>query len=136
MDQDAATDSHSVEEDLGYGRHDRQLPKGEGHKSGTHKRIDDVIHPELFQRNDELGIHRKQEHEIHPPRSDKFRQIRQIHVEKGLKKLSDQLMGSDQENHLPLRPSADAAHIRKDHLDKNDLPQKPKDLHKHPEKKV
>ena len=90
----------------------------------------------MLQRNDELGVHRQKQHEVHFSGTNQFGEIGQIHVEESLKELPDQLMCPDEEHHLPFRPVADSPDISKHHLDKNDLPHEPQHLHEHPEKEI
>jgi hypothetical protein len=53
-----------------------------------------------------------------------------------LKNLADDLVGSDKQDHLPLRPIPDPFHLAENDLDKNELPNKPKCFNDHPEDEV
>ncbi len=77
-----------------------------------------------------------QQDEIKLPGSNEFGQVDQIDIEESLKDLADDLMGSDEQNHLPLGPVADLVHVTENHINKNQLTHEPKRFNDHPQEKV
>ena len=83
-----------------------------------------------------LAIHRLQKDEVEFPGPNEFRQIDKVGKKEPLKDLADNLMGANQEDHLPLRPVANLVDVTEYHLDKDQLADKPKRFHDHPQEKI
>ncbi len=79
-----------------------------------------------------LSIYRLQKDEIKFPGPNQLGQIDQIDVEEALKDLADDLVRSDEQNHLPLGPIADLVHVTENYVDKDQLADEPKRLNNQP----
>ncbi len=70
------------------------------------------------------------------PRAHQLGNVGYVDKEKRLKKLSDDLVRPDEQNHFPLCPIADAIDIAKNDTEENDLPDEPEHLDNQPEQKI
>jgi hypothetical protein len=90
----------------------------------------------LSDRDGKLAVHRLEQDEIKFSCSNELGEIDEVRVEESLEDLTNNLVRSDEQNHLPLCPVADPIDLTEDDLDKNELSNKPKRFHDHPEKKI
>jgi hypothetical protein len=86
-------------------------------KRGIGKRRD--VH--LPRGDDEAGVDRQQQQEIHLARADQLGQVRAVDEEERLVKLLDEIARARQQHHLPHRPSADGFGLGKNDADKAQL---------------
>ena len=88
------------------------------------------------ERGRKLPVYRLQQDEIEFPGSNEFRQIDQIDIKESLKDLADDLVGSNEQDHLPLGPIADLVDVTENDVNKNQLTHEPKCLNHQPQEEV
>src|SRR5215204_5290724 len=136
MDGNPESERDEVEENGSHARHDLELDQRNDHNHRADNGVDDTIKTELFRRDGELAVHRQKKQRIQFSCADQLRNVRDVHEEKRLKKLSNDLVGADQKDDFPFRPIADLLHLAEDDAEEEDLSAEPKNLHEHPKNEI
>src|ERR1700722_2393174 len=101
MDGYAKSDRNRVKQNLPGRRHYVQLHQRIANDGDADQRVYHAIDAELSQGNGELSINRLQQHEVQFTCPDQLRQIGQVDVKEPLEDLADDLVGTNQKDHIP-----------------------------------
>jgi len=136
MNGDAETDRHQIEENMQWLRRHSETGKRNDNHRATERGIDYAIEPELFRRNGELAVDWQDQEWVESSSANQFGNVRDIDEKERLKKLSNDLVSADEEDHFPFRPVPDAVDWAEDDAEKHDLAEKPQHFHQHPKNEI
>src|SRR5271166_6094444 len=136
MNRDPEKHGHEVKRDLPGRWNNMQFEERVGHDRYSHQSADHAVQAELTEGRSELAVHRLQQDKIEFPSPNQFREIRQIGIKERLKNLADDLVGTNKQDHVPLRPVAQRGDLIENHLNEHQLPDEPEQFDDDPEQKV
>src|SRR5213592_1581504 len=136
MDRDPKSNGDEIEQDVNGMRHHSETGQRNHHHDSAEHGVDHAVEPELFRRNRELAIDRKDQERVQFSGAHQFRNVSDVDEKECLKKLRDDLVRADEQDDFPFRPVTDVIDRAKNDTEKNDLAEEPKDFYNHPEKEV
>src|ERR1700730_10419459 len=136
MNRDPESDSGQIKQDRHWTGNDAKARQGNADDGCSDNGVDHAIETELFGGSGELAVDRQDEHGIEFSSADELGNVGHVHEKERLKELGDDLVGADQQHHFPFRPIADAIDLSENDAEENDLPDKPKHFHQHPENEI
>ena len=128
MNSYAEKHCHQVKGYLAWARNNVQPVQRVGDDGDADQCVDYTVEAELPDGGGKLAIYRLEKDKVEFPGSNEFGKVDEVGEEEALENLADNLMGSDEQNHLPLCPVADLAHLTENDLDKDQLPDEPERL--------
>ena len=102
----------------------------------SNERIHQAVDAETTDRGGKLSVDWLEQNKIEFAGPNELGEVHQVGKEKCIKDLADDLVRSDQQNHIPFRPITDGIYLTINDLDKYELPCEPECFDQHPQQEV
>src|SRR5947209_11207515 len=136
MDRDPEAERNQIEQDRQRTGDQAELGQGNAHDHSPNGCVDDAVESKLFGGNGELAVDWQHQQRVELAGPNQLGNSGDVDEKESLEELRDHLVSSNEQNHFPFCPIADAIDVAENDGEENDLPDKPKDFHQHPKDEI